>query len=203
MRLRATRILRHAARAACLAGLCATVTAAAEEPNRRPVVEAGAAFCLTRAYDRGHLAGHPRQLVASIRIMGRNAWRVDGEDTARLIATATVTFRDRAKPLQLYGQCFEKDETPGALKCGFVPATFQDVLGQTLVLQAAGDRVRATASADWRVIRAGREPDGAYGGPGADDAVFLLDRAPFSACAPSRRDWGPEGATPALRAKVP
>lgn len=164
------------------------------------LVPEGADFCFRRSFGAAHLAGHPRQVVSSLRIMGRNAW-LDG--SGALNATAVATFRDRSRPLDLYGRCFERDEKPGLLRCSFVPGAFQDVLGQRIELEAAGETVRATASADWLVLRAGKEPDGPYGPPATDDRIFLLAREPLAACKPSKALWGRKGATPRLLGKLP
>ena len=184
---------------------CATIATAAlaEEPRRHVMVETGADFCIMRDYGAAHMASHPRQLVTSLRIMGRNAWRGQVVSDKELFATARVTFRDRKEPLSLYGRCFENDDEPGLMKCSFVPGEFQDVLGQVVRLRHEGGRIKATVSSDWTVIRAGKEPDGPYGKPKSDDATFLLDRRPIEACGPSPEEWNADGPTPALLEKLP
>ena len=79
-----------------------------------------------------------------------------------------------------------------------ISAAFDPLLGQTIELEAEGEGIRATPSADWRVIRAGKEPDGPYGRPATDDAVFQLERKRIGSCAPSPKLWNSKGATPAL-----
>lgn len=178
-------------------GLAATTVSAAEP---HALIAAGADFCLSRDYDAAHKKTHPHQLITAICIMGRNAWHAGGEEVGFLAATMRVTFRDRTRPLDLYGRCLDVE---GGLKCTFVPADFADVLAEVIHLREKGGRIEATASSDWRVIRAGREPDGAYGPPTTDDTTFLLDRKPLSACTPLERDWGPEGPSAALMDRLP
>lgn len=185
-------------RALALSLVLTTTSAAAAE---HAVIAPGSDFCLTRRYDAKHLKAHPRQLISEIRITGRNAWRGENMPSG-LYATATIRFRDQKKPLALYGRCHDVEGAP-ALKCDFVPAAFQDVLGQTLRLEAVGDQVRAAASADWQVIRAGKEPDGPYGPPISDDVTFILDRAPHAACAQEKAMWTSKGPTPALVERLP
>ncbi len=175
----------------------------AEDGGTARLVDEGADFCFRRGYDAAHRATHPRQLVTSMKILGRNAWRGPEGHSSGLVATAVVTFADRKTPLDLYGRCHEPDGSPGSLRCAFVPGAFQDVLGQTIVLERAGPAVKATASSDWLVVRAGREPDGVYGPPKSDDRVFLLERSPIAACAPSPALWSERGARPALRERLP
>lgn len=133
---------------ATAAFLTLTNAAAATESATHNLVQEGTDFCFTRSYSAAHLAAHPRQLVSSIRIMGRNAWRGDVVPNAELVATAVVTFRDRKAPLELYARCFEFKEKPGITQCGFVPGEFQDVLGQVINLERDGQRIRATVSSD-------------------------------------------------------
>lgn len=173
------------------------------QPLGRPILAPGADFCLARIYGARHLTAHPHQLVSAIRIMGRDAWRLGRADVGQVVATARISFRDRRKPLDLYGRCFVSPDRHDALRCDFVPDAYQDVLGQRITLRAEGARVKAMAAADWLVIRAGREPDGPYGRPRTDDAEFVLERRPFSACAPSRKDWTRAGPSAALIERLP
>jgi len=173
------------------------------ETREHALVPEGADFCFSRTYDAAHLARHKRQVVSSLRIMGRNAWLSSPGLHASLYASAVVTFRDRKRPLELYGRCVERDRKPGLLRCSFVPGAFQDVLVQVIELEGAGESVKASPSADWLVVRAGKEPDGPYGRPATDDAVFHLERRKLAACSPPARLWSPKGATPELIGKLP
>lgn len=183
--------------------LLAASASAEEAAQTRSLVETGDDFCFTRSYDAAHMKSHPHQLVSSIRIMARNARYIDGNKVGHIATTATVTFRDQKKPLSLYGLCFDNQDRPDRLRCSLVPDDWGDVLVQTIELQPDGQRIRATASSDWLVVRAGKEPDGPYGKPKTDDQVFLLDRWPFEACTPSKELWGADGATPALVGRLP
>jgi hypothetical protein len=161
----------------------------------------GGDFCFARAYAAKHLAAHPRQIVASLQVMGRNAWLAEPR-TGTVFASLVATFRDGAKPLVLHGACWQSDDA-NKLRCKFVPKQNQDILeiGISGTLPQP-DQLRAEIGGDWKTVRRGREPTH-FDGMTTDDAVFVLARHPASACAFPTGFWTAKGPTRKMLEQLP
>ncbi|MDB5599976.1 MAG: hypothetical protein JWN71_2020 [Xanthobacteraceae bacterium] len=161
----------------------------------------GSDFCFARAYDVKHLAAHPRQIVTSLQIMGRNAWLADPV-SGSVHATLVAQFRDRAKSLVMHGACWRGDEAE-KLQCKFVPKGNPDIL--EIGIQGTlpkPDVLRAEIGGDWKTVRRGLEPT-YYDGVTTDDTTFLLNRRPASACAFPAGFWTAKGPTKKFMEQVP
>jgi hypothetical protein len=181
-------------------------TALAEEPVRHPL-RPGADFCFNRSYDRQHLAAHPRQIIASLQVMGRNAWRATPNAGGGVYATLVARFRDTARPLVMHGRCFfsePEDRESGKLNCKFFHDAMPDTLSQEPELEwPDADSMRFTAGGDWTVIRARKEPAGSYGEITTDDKVFVLRRSAPSTCPFPKGFWTAKGPTKKLIGFLP
>jgi hypothetical protein len=180
--------------AAIAALLASGAIATAQDRLDFKPVPPGSDFCVARTYDVAHFSAHPKQIISSIQIMGRNAWRAVPRD-GTMMASLVVSFRDTAKPLVMAGRC-ARDETnaPDTLRCKFVLDTLQDSLGQRIRLEWTGADAAARADADWKVLRARKEPNGPYP-PSTDDANFLLRKTDIAACRFPAGHWTQSGPT--------
>lgn len=161
----------------------------------------GRDFCFARAYDAKHLAAHPRQIVASLQVMGRNAWLAEPQ-SGNVHATLVAVFRDKTKPLVMHGACWRDDQTQN-VRCKFVPKTNPDIL--EIGIQGTlpkPDVLRAEIGGDWKTVRRGLEPN-YFGDVTTDDAVFLLARRPASACAFPAGFWTAKGPTKKMLEQLP
>ncbi|MCG7393963.1 hypothetical protein MHY87_13715 [Microvirga sp. ACRRW] len=177
--------------------LLVPLAAMGKERTSSSAIPAGADFCFLRKYDGEHLRSRPHQLVTSIQLMGRNAWKTGSSDN--VYATLLVSFRDTPKRLTAHGSCFleEVSRTPSLL-CGFTPypTQFADVLQQTLyVREATSGQIELQAAADWRVIREDKDPDEPYGKVSTDDEIFILKAQPISDCEFPKGFWSKNGPT--------
>jgi hypothetical protein len=172
--------------------LLTPLAAISEEQNFASVIPVGGDFCYLRKYDTEHLRSKPHQLVTSIQLMGRNAWKTSS--SASVHATLLVSFRDTTKRLTAHGLCSpDEDSREPSLSCRFTPypTRFADVLQQVLhVRKAESDQIEVRANGDWGVIRADKEPDGPYGAVSTDDRIFILKMQPSSACKFSKDSRG-------------
>jgi hypothetical protein len=161
----------------------------------------GRDFCFARAYEAKHLAAHPRQIVASLQVMGRNAWMAEPR-TGSVFASLVATFRDGAKPLVLHGACWQADEAD-KLRCKFVPKQNQDILEIGILgTLPQPDQLRAEIGGDWKTVRRGREPTH-HGGVTTDDATFLLVRRPTTVCTFPAGFWTMKGPTKKMMEQLP
>lgn len=186
--------------------LAFTASAASAQTVTAPI-KPGEDFCFARIYDAKHLAAHPKQIVSSIEIMGRNAWKGPQMHANGLYASLQVRFRDTAKLLVMQGVCRAAEGQPAgqaSLTCKFFPDRLQDVLASQIRMEWPRAGVtRITASGDWKVLRNGKEPDGEYGVITTDDRTFDLERRNASSCNFSKIFWSAKGATKALIQMLP
>jgi|GEM_PF-2607565 len=185
--------------------LAFTASAASAQTATAPI-KPGEDFCFARSYDAKHLATHPKQIVSSIEIMGRNAWK--GTQANGLYASLQVRFRDTAKPLLMQGICRVAEGQPAVqapLTCKFFPDRLQDVLASQIRMEWPRDGLTRiiTATGDWKVLRSGKEPDGEYSTVTTDDHTFDLERRNASFCNVSKIFWSAKGATKALIEMLP
>ena len=186
--------------------LAFTASAASAQTATAPI-KPGEDFCFARTYDTNHLATHPKQIVSSIEIMGRNAWKGTQAHANGLYVSLQVRFRDTAKPLLMQGICRVAEGQPAVqapLTCKFFPDRLQDVLASQIRMEWPRDGLtRITATGDWKVLRSGKEPDGEYGTITTDDRTFDLERRNASSCIFSKIFWSAKGATKALIETLP
>jgi hypothetical protein len=176
---------RIVAAAGFLLGLAA-LPAGAVEPEAPPALAAllapspNARACYSRAYDKAHLAAHPKQKVADIAL--RLTWRViegECEDCSQgYLFQMQLRRRADKKPLVASGPCMERD---GKAFCGVEcdgGGVFLEKRGDGSLLVAFGDSWGIRMSPD-----CGEEDEVAIE-PGADDKAFRLDPLPAAQCPP-------------------
>ena len=136
--------------------------------------------CFTRAYDKAHLASHPKQNVTSIMLLLKGV--TDPE--LRYNAGVDFRFRKSGKHFQATGDCpsvtlNEPASAPNALHCaidcdgGSINVDLKDA-DTVLVKLPSGIAVSGTGKDD--------APSGDRFG--SDDEVFKLTRAPVVTCLP-------------------
>lgn len=194
-------------KAVVLLALAAAATSEAQAQTVTLPIKPGEDFCFARTYDARHLAAHPKQIVSSIAIMGRNAWKDGGAHANALYASLQIRFRDTGKLLAMNGVCYrsENQNTDSAtVTCKFFLGKMQDVLASQLrITWPHPHMMHVTASGDWKVLRRGKEPDGDYGAITTDDRTFDLERRDASSCSFSKIFWTARGPTKALIERLP
>jgi hypothetical protein len=152
-------------------------------------------FCFGRDFDRAHLARHPRQKIASIRITHSEAdlGADHGERPSPMKLTALVTLRDRivkrtanyvCTPLDTSLECENalKDEKVISICRRFhlVGAPADDLL---LINRRDGLPIES----DCDEVRIAEEDNGAGDRiTPSDDRIIRLSRMPAAACRPGR-----------------
>jgi hypothetical protein len=140
--------------------------------------------CFTRAYDAGHLAGHPKQKVSAMKLLVTSEY-MDEDKAQHLSFRLGLKYRHRSGNFDTSGDCFH-------------PAIGEDTRGQPRVHCAVDcdgggvsfgltpDNKSAMLYVDqvriWRNNNYDEEASDSLVG-GADDRVFRLDRASAGDCA--------------------
>jgi hypothetical protein len=141
--------------------------------------EAGYA-CFTRAYDKAHLASHPKQNVTSIMLMLKGTV----ETQAQYLAGVDFRFRKSGKHFQAYGDCpsvstNDPSTGPNALHCGI------DCDGGTINVNLKdADTILVKLPDSISVSGNGDEDAPSNDRFGSDDKVFKLTRVPVATCVP-------------------
>ena len=137
--------------------------------------------CFTRAYDKDHLASHPKQNVTSIMLLLKGV--TDPE--VRYNAGVDFRFRKSGKHFQATGDCpsvtlNEPASAPNALHCAI------DCDGGSINVDLKdADTVLVKLPTGIAVSGAGTNADPPSGDHfGSDDQVFKLTRAPVVTCLP-------------------
>jgi hypothetical protein len=132
--------------------------------------------CYTRAYDKAHLASHPKQNTRDMALFVNAA----DEDGSQYVLTIGVHFRKSPKLFQVSGGCSRSDDGKGTLHCGVECDGGQidvSVKNEKSVLVSIPDGART-----W-------DPESGDDPPanirfGVDDKLFRLDRASLKDCLP-------------------
>jgi hypothetical protein len=128
--------------------------------------------CFTRAYDRAHLARHPDQLVAAVKL---RIYRPPPGNLNKYWFLAQFRLRGKDEPLRTSGICNEK---ASGLYCGVeCDGGGVDVIPRARDAMMYLDRIRVAACGE-DTLTGGQELTG-----GKDDRVFRLDRVDEAACA--------------------
>jgi hypothetical protein len=133
--------------------------------------------CFTRTYDRAHLARHPDQLVAAVKL---RIYRPPPGNLNKYWFLAQFRLRGKDESVRTSGICNEK---ASGLQClvecdgGGV-----DVVPRARDAMMYFDRIRVAACGEDDVDGVGQELTG-----GKDDRVFRLDRIDEAACAGMKR----------------
>ncbi len=175
----------------------------------------GSDFCMSRSYSAQHMATHPRQVIKSITLMGRNAHRKAAEPGEGKLertvsgfnvrASLRVTFRDGKPAREWPGTCRQDEVLPGyAVFCAFIPHRNVDSVEFSLGLRKSGEAFQAITQTDIAAFRKADEDTG--NGPRgvlSDDTYFVLQAIKAPACSYSPRYWPKKGATRALEEHLP
>jgi hypothetical protein len=132
--------------------------------------------CYTRAYDKAHLASHPKQNARDMALFVNAV----GEDALQYGLAIGVHFRKSPKLFQVSGGCSRSDDGKGTLHCGVECDGGQidvSVKDENSVLVAIPDGART-----WDPESDDDPPANARFG--ADDKLFRLDRADLKDCLP-------------------
>jgi hypothetical protein len=148
--------------------------------GRDPGMQAAHA-CFRRHYDKGHLAGHPRQNVTDMIVY---VGKEEGTDQYYSV-NMQVNFRQLAKPFQVSGSCSTGADGKKALSCGI------DCDGGHIDVRVKNDMsllveipeyARIFDPADLDSDDRADVPDKARFG--ADDKIFRVDRTDLGDCVP-------------------
>ncbi|MFT4118960.1 hypothetical protein [Bradyrhizobium sp.] len=139
--------------------------------------------CFVRRYDAAHLARHPKQKVASMKLL---VWAERDTEDKQLHNSFRLGFRyrHRSGDFESGGSCnhvvFTRDGDEVRLGCGV------DCEGGSLGIALAHDDgsaiVRLAQIRVWQNNKPDEEATGSLEA-GADDGMFRLDRTDVSACA--------------------
>jgi hypothetical protein len=122
--------------------------------------------CFTRTYDRAHLARHPDQLVAAVKL---RIYRPPPGNLNKYRFLAQFRLRGKDESVRTSGIC--NDDGGGV-----------DVVPRARDAMMYLDRIRVAACGEDDVDGVGQELTG-----GKDDRVFRLDRIDEAACAGMKR----------------
>jgi hypothetical protein len=141
--------------------------------------EAGYA-CFTRAYSRGHLSGHRKQNVTSIKLLVKGMV----EDQAHYSATVDFRFRHSGKHFQATGDCPAlsvqgQSGKPNELHCGI------DCDGGTINVSLKDAETILVKLPDGIAVSGSGNDDAPSSDRfGSDDKIFKLTREPAIDCLP-------------------
>ena len=132
--------------------------------------------CFTRAYDKAHLAAHPKQNTRDMTLFIKSP--VDPEMGRQYELTLGAHFRKQAKQFISGGGCSLSDDGKGALHCGIDCDGGQigvSIKNAQSILVSIPDGARL-----WDPETDETPPENARFG--VDDKLFRLDRAPLADC---------------------
>ena len=138
--------------------------------------------CFTRAYDKDHLASHPKQNVTSTMLLLKRGT----DPKAWYNAVVDFRFRKSGKHFQATGDCPTDTSSPSALSANALHCAIDCDGGSINVDLKDANTVLVKLPDGIAVSGIGSTDADAPSGDrfGSDDAVFKLSRAPVVTCLP-------------------
>jgi len=149
----------------------------------RPLAAHMTFACFTRVYDAGHLAGHPQQKVAAMKLLVTAEHPPDDKAATNYAFRLGFKYRHRAARFDTAGSCnhFTPEDAGDEIRLGCGVDCDGGGLNVAVSEDAKSATVRLRRIRVWQNSKPDDEADQLEAG--ADDGIFRLERADNRECA--------------------